>query len=301
MNSTLKNVLIVFLALWVVKGCMFSSSHRGRSGSNTTVNVNVDSQAKDGLDLEALIELVKQGRSAEDIERKLNQAGSINNLDLNEDGKVDFVKVTEYGNKSTAYGFAFTVEVAEGEEQEIAEIEIEKNGNSADIVARGNEEVYGYNHYYHSNSLLTNLLIWNYLFHPHPYYYSSFHWGYYPSYYRPYAPVSTSVYRSTTRNVKRNSNATRVSSSSPKSKSSLSNPKRGKTADKGIKKSLAKPTQSQKSFKARSSSKSVKSGGFGKSTRSSSSRSSSTSKTRSRSSYNSRSSSRSRGFGGSGK
>ncbi len=317
MNKIAVYLFIAFFGIWVMKGC-FSPPRRAKE-SNVTVNVNVDSQAKDGLDLTALIELVKKGKSAKSIEKKLNNTGGINNLDLNEDGEVDFIKVTEYGNKkSSSYGFSFTVEVAEGEEQEIAEIEIEKSGDNAEIIARGNEQVYGSNHHYRSRSLLTDLLIWRYLITPHPFYYSHWGWGRYPGYYRSYAPVSTSVYRSTTRNVTRNSNASRLSKNSSKRKSSLSNPNRGSTANKGIKKSLSKPTSTQKKFQTRNKSKSLKSGGFGKKTTSKSTKSGSlgkktTSKSttsggfgkkttkRSTGTYNSKSRSRSSSFGGSGK
>ncbi len=302
MNKIAVYLLIAFFGIWVMKGC-FSPPRRAKD-SNVTVNVNVDSQAKDGLDLTALIELVKKGKSAKSIENKLNNTGGINNLDLDEDGKVDFIKVTEYGNKKSSYGFSFTVEVAEGEEQEIAEIEIEKSGDNAEIIARGNEQVYGSNHHYRSRSLLTDLLIWRYLITPHPFYYSHWGWGRYPGYYRSYAPVSTSVYRSVTRNVTRNSNASKLSKNSPKRKSSLSNPNRGTTANKGIKKSLSKPTSTQKKFQTRNKSKSLKSGGFGKKTSSKSTKSGGFGKKttkRSTGTYNSKSRSRSSSFGGSGK
>ncbi len=290
-------ILVFFAFIWVLKG-INSGSSKQKYKETTNVTVNVDSQAKDGLDLKALIELIKNGKSAEDIEKKLNQKQGINNLDLDEDGKVDFIKVTEYGDKKSAYGFSFTVEVKGEEEQEIAEIEIEKEGENANIVARGNEQVYGHNHHYHSHFPVTSFLLWSYLLTPHSFYYSPWRFGYYPSYYSYYSPVNRGVYRSRVGNIANNSSTKRISSNSPKSKSKLSNPNRGKTANSGIKKSLAKPTQTQKKFQARTRTKKVGAGGFG---RKKSNFSSNRTKTSSPRTYSARGFSSGRGFGGGGK
>jgi hypothetical protein len=281
-------VLIFFVFIWALKG--INSGQQSR-GSDYNVTVTVDSDAKDGLDLEALIELVKKGKNAKDIESKLNNPGGINNLDLDEDGKVDFIKVTEYGNKKDAYGFSFTVELEGNEEQEIAEIEIDKEGDNANISARGNEQVYGQNHYYRGHHPITTFLLWSYLIRPHPFYYSPFGYGRYPGYYRSYSPVSRSVYRSNARNLTRNS-TTQKMSTAPKSR--LTNPNKGKFANSGIKKSLANPTSTQKQFTARNRAKNIKSGGFGR-------KKSALSNTKTRRSYSARSYSSGGGFGGGGK
>ena len=255
-------IFVVFVFIWALKG--INTGSQQRSAANYNVNVTVDSQAKEGLDLQALTELVKNGKSAEDIESKLNQPGGINNLDLDEDNKVDFIKVTEYGNKKDAHGFSFTVNLDGGEEQEIAEIEIEKSGENAEIVTRGNEQIYGHNHYYHSYHPITTFLLWGYLMRPHPFYMSPWHYGYYPSYYGYHRPVGRNVYRTRTRNLTRNSTVKPLASNSAKTKSRLSNPNRGKYANKGIKKSLSNPTSTQKQFRARNVSRKVGSGGFGR-------------------------------------
>ncbi len=283
-------ILVFFAFIWVIKG--INSSQQRQGGDNYNVDVTVASQARDGLDLEALIELVKKGTSASDIEKKLNQPDGINNMDLDEDGRVDFIKVTEYGDKNEAYGFSFTVEVKEKEEQEVAEIEIEKSGEKAEIVARGNQQIYGHNHYYHGYSPIGSFLLWSYLISPHRFYYSPFSYGYYPSYYSRYGPVGRSVYQTRTRNLTRNSNTSALAANSPKGKSKLSNPKRGSVASSGIKKSLKNPTSTQKQFHTRNRAKSVRSGGFGKKT---------TKTTGSKRSYSSRGLSSSRSFGGGGK
>jgi hypothetical protein len=286
-------ILVVFVFIWAMKGINSVSSQRDTSGYD--INLTVDSQAKEGLDLQALTELVKKGKSAEDIERKLNQPGGINNLDLDGNNKVDFINVTEYGNKRDAYGFSFTVKLENGEEQEIAEVEIKKNGENADIVTRGNEQIYGQNQYYHSYLPISTFLLWSYLMSPHPFYHSPWSHSYYPSYYNSYRPVGRDLYRTRVRNVTRNSTTRPLAPSSVIAKSSLSNPNRGKYAKQGIKKSLVNPTRTQKQFQVRKASGKIGSGGFGRQ-RKSSFGGSTTSR-----SYSARGFSSSRGYGGFGK
>ncbi len=234
-------------------------------------NIAVVSDAADGLDLQAVSELLKKANSAEALEEALNKPGGVNNLDLNEDGKVDFIKVTEYGNKSDAYGFSLTVEPEKGEEQEIATIEIAKSGEDAEVEVYGNEQIYGQNTYYHYRHPVSSYLLWGYFMRPHPYYASRWYYGYYPRYYGVgYASVGRTVYTQRTSTIRSGSTATRASSSTMTSRSGLSNPNAGKTANSGVTSRLRSPTATQKSFQARNPSKATSSGGFGRSTRTSS-------------------------------
>jgi hypothetical protein len=83
--------------------------------------------------------------------------------------------------------------------------------------------------------------------------------------------------------------------------SSLRNPNAGKTANKGIRKSLANPTSTQKQFQARNKSTMKRSGGFGRSTGSSTGRSTVSRSSARRSGGFGRSTARSvRSFGGGG-
>ena len=255
------------------------------SSDQTTAVFN--EAAADGLDLQAVTELVKKASSGEELEKQLNRPEGINNLDLDADGKVDFIKVTEYGNKE-AYGFSLTAEPESGEEQELATIEITREEEQAQIQVVGNHGVYGHDHAYRSSVGIGTLLLWSYLLSPHPFYVSPWRYGYYPSYYSPYHSVGRNVYTTRTRTITQNTTINKLSSSQIKN-TGLQSPNKGKVASKGIKKSLANPTQTQKQFRARTTTKTVKSGGFGSKT-GSSSKSSSV-----------RGSSSSRGFGGSGK
>lgn len=258
-----KVLLIVFGIVILIMGISLINSNRARTYSNTSVTVV--SEAADGLDLEALLELVKEARSAEDLEKALNEPDGINNLDLNEDGEVDFISVTEYGNEEDAFGFSLTVDPVEGETQEIASVEIVENGDRADIEVRGNEQIYGPRTYYYGYHPIGSYLLWSYLIGPHRYYASPWRYGYYPSYYRTYSPVRRSIYSDRVSDMTRGSNATKRSSSQLASKSGLKNPNQGKAAGRGITQRLRNPTSTQRSFQARNPSKASRRGGFGSS------------------------------------
>ena len=244
----------------------------------------------DNLNLQALGELVKNSTSAQDIEDKLNSPNSINNLDLDNDGNVDYIKVTEYGSGNQR-GFSFTVDLANSQSQEIATIEVNQGNDGAQMNVHGNQSLYGSGAHYQSHYSLTDLMIMHYLFAPHVYYHSPYRYGYYPRYYHPYRSSPYNSYRT---RVSTTTKTTRITRTSTPTKSTISSPNAKKTSSlvTSRAKSMAAPTRSQKSFGVTSSNRSrPNTSGFRSSSSSSSPRSSSSS----RSSFggSSRSSSRS--------
>ena len=259
MNEKFYIVLLIFFAGFVAwalgRGC--------RTQEQYNVSVQTINTAADGLDLEKLGPLIKKASSAEKLEQLLNdKSEGVNNLDLDEDGKVDFIKVTEYGD-ANAQGFSLTAEPAAGEEQEIATIEVEKvNDREANVEVNGSREIYGHNHYRHSSFGIGDYLLLSYLFRPHTPYMSPWHYGRYPNYYGRYSTVPQQEYA---RRTASSGGAFRSSSTSAM-KSDITSPNQGKTAN-SIKAPLRNPTSSQKSFQARNpSQKTVRKGGFGKKT-----------------------------------
>ncbi len=260
-EKTLKIIIAVFavIVLW-----MFIS---GRSSRPRYGDINVQSvvSAAEGLDLKAAGELVKKAKNAEELEKLLNTSGGVNNLDLNEDGKVDYIYVTEYGNDRSK-GFSLTVQPAPGETQEVATIDIEKAGEKANVEIRGNEQIYGQNRYYHYSSPLTSFLLMSYLFSPHRMFFSPWGYGHYPGWYGAYRPVPASAYRARANNINRSSTAQRTTSSSLQNRAV--SPNSGKVAGRGIRAPLKNPTRTQKSFQARNPSKFAKRAtGFGRTSR----------------------------------
>ena len=181
-ENIFKYLAIFFFIIVIWSFC--SEDNYSNNGDYYDVNVQTMIPASDGLDLKAVGSLLKKADTAEDFERLLNSpAEGVNNLDLNDDGKVDYIKVTEYGNDKVK-GFSLTTDLPDGETQEVATIEVEKGDQQADVQIRGNEQIYGSNHYYHSSFGLTDFLIMSYLFRPHGFYSSPWGYGHYPGYYR---------------------------------------------------------------------------------------------------------------------
>jgi hypothetical protein len=240
---------------------------RGDKGdANYDVSVQTLTPASEGLDLKAVGELLKKAKTASDLEKLINSPEQgVNNLDLDGDGKADYISVTEYGS-DRAKGFSLTTQPASGEIQEVATIEVEKTSDDeGNMQIRGNEQVYGQNHYYHSHFGFTDFLIMSYLFSPHRYWASPYSYGHYPNNYRPYGTVGSSTYSNRTSSYTSGSSFKKSSSSNIQS--DINSPNKGKSA-KSVRASLKNPTSSQKSFQARARS-TARSGGFGRTSSSS--------------------------------
>ena len=259
-EKNLKIIIVIFIVvfLWMF---LFGRSSRPRYGD---VNIQaMAATAADGLDLKAVGELVKQARDAEGLEKLLNKPDGVNNLDLNEDNKVDYIHVTEYGD-DRAKGFSLTVQPEPGETQEIATIDIGKEGKKANVEVHGQEQIYGHNNYHHYSSPLTSFLLMSYLFSPHRMFFSPWRYGYYPGGYGAYRPVPVAAYRSRADTIARSSTSQKASASTIRNKAA--SPNKGKSAGKGIRAPLKSPTSSQKSFQSRNPSRNAKSAtGFGRS------------------------------------
>ncbi len=98
----------------------------------------------DNFSLQAAIDLFKQADSPEAFEKALNTEGNdANNLDLNEDGEIDYIKVIDKKD-GDVHAFVLQAAVSETENQDIAVIELEKTGdNTAVLQIVGDEDIYG--------------------------------------------------------------------------------------------------------------------------------------------------------------
>ncbi len=107
---------------------------------------NADSTGVPGdqFSLQGALELFKQASSPEDFEKKINMEDNhVNNLDLNGDGEVDYIRVVSK-MEGEVHAFVLQVPVSETENQDIAVIELEKNGNeSAMLQIIGDEDIFG--------------------------------------------------------------------------------------------------------------------------------------------------------------
>lgn len=172
----------------------------------------------DNLDLAAVLNLFKNSKTPEDFESQLNSAdNAVNNLDLNGDGKSDYIGIFEY-NEENANALVLRVNVNEKESQDVAVIAIEKTGTeSARLQIIGDEEIYGSSvvaEPYDEKSelkgsgpyglletkiVIVNVWAWpavRFIYGPvwkpwrSPYY-----WGFYPPYWKPWKPLGWRNYR----------------------------------------------------------------------------------------------------------
>ncbi|RYG03448.1 MAG: hypothetical protein EOO02_08415 [Chitinophagaceae bacterium] len=117
----------------------------------TLMGANVNGQDSDttGLpgddfSLEGALEMFKKASGPEAFEKLINaENNKVNNLDLNEDGLTDYIKVINRKDKDVQI-FVLQAVVSENEFQDIAVIELEKTGaESAVLQIVGDEDIYG--------------------------------------------------------------------------------------------------------------------------------------------------------------
>src|SRR3954470_16792587 len=96
--------------------------------------------AGDNLDLYAVLDLFQKSKTIEAFEKSLNdEKEKINNLDLNLDKKVDFIKVITT-KEDSAYTFILRVDVTKTESQDVAVILLNKEKGKISMQIVGDEE-----------------------------------------------------------------------------------------------------------------------------------------------------------------
>ncbi len=180
----------------------------------------------DDLDLYAVLDLFQKSKTIEDFEKSLNNEElGINNLDLNNDGYVDFIKV-ETQNDGDDFLFILQDLINEKETQDIAVISVakDKEGNvfmqiigDTDLygkdyivepVTKAKESVTSNPGYVGSDPVTVNVQattevivveavpVVQYVYSPYyVHYYPTYYYGYYPYYYRRWAVTTVAIYR----------------------------------------------------------------------------------------------------------
>jgi len=180
----------------------------------------------DNLDLYAVMEVFQKSKTIEDFEKSLNSEKSkLNNLDLDNDKKVDFIKVIT-NKDGDSFSFILQVAVSKTENQDVAVIFVSKDKSgkvSMQIV--GDEDLYGKDYvvepkgsgaggtanpgYTGGNTETMNLPaqsttttvvvqsapIVQYVYSPaYVPYYPPYYYGYYPPYYHPIVPLAFGIF-----------------------------------------------------------------------------------------------------------
>ena len=168
------------------------------------------SEAAGGLNLEAVLEIFKNSDTLEKFEKELNSPDTqVNNLDLDENNKVDYLRVVDQTEGKT-HVIIIQAALGEGQFQDVATIEVEKDpDNNYNLQVCGNAEIYGANYYIVPRPTVYvstwGIVTWIYgpAYRP---YHSRFYFGVYPPWWRPYRPVSINIYRTRTVNITRRTN-----------------------------------------------------------------------------------------------
>jgi len=98
----------------------------------------------DNFSLQGALAMFQKASSPEDFEKSLNSEDNhVNNLDLNNDGEIDYIRVIDNSDKN-AHAFVLQAIVSGTESQDIAVIEIEKTGDTTAVLQIiGDEDIYG--------------------------------------------------------------------------------------------------------------------------------------------------------------
>lgn len=159
------------------------------------------SEAAAGLDLYAVAELFKTAENLASFEQSLNHVETgINNLDLDHNGEVDFIRVTETVVDDT-HLIVLQTPVNESEMQDVATIAIEReSGEKYNLHIQGDTELYGGSYYVVPAS--KDFQAWNvvrWLFRPnYQAYVSPFRYGTLPNWWGVRHPAALNVYRART-------------------------------------------------------------------------------------------------------
>ncbi len=189
----MKNITIIFVTLTI-----FLTA--GTILAQDTTNVAQSSADEVGLDLNAVAELFKDSENLGEFEKNLNDSeNGLNNLDLDENGEVDYLRVEENVEGDTHLIVLQSV-LGEEQTQDVATIAVEKEVNVYNFQIHGTPAIYGANYYViprYRNLGGWNLIKW--MFRPsYRPYRSAFGWRIYPRYWRVRRPVAYRVYRTRT-------------------------------------------------------------------------------------------------------
>jgi hypothetical protein len=171
----------------------FFNVHAQRRTYTTTRAASND--ISDNLDLEAVSSIFGDSKDLEDFEYRLNDPDNrISNLDLNEDGYIDYLRVVE--NSSDRNSLIVIQAVLDKDiYQDVATIEVERvpNGNPR-IQIVGDAYIYGSN-YIIEPVFFRTPLIFSFFWGPrYTVWHSPYYWDYYPRWYRYYRPCSPFKY-----------------------------------------------------------------------------------------------------------
>ncbi|MBX2915902.1 MAG: hypothetical protein KF856_11600 [Cyclobacteriaceae bacterium] len=180
-------------------------------GAATVHAQNREEVPGDNFSLEGALELFKKSASPEEFERLLNLPESeVNNLDLNGDGNIDYIRVIDR-HEGAIHTFTLQAVISRNEFQDVAVISLEKLENGKAILQiTGDADVYGIETIIEPTTEVrinagtttthTYVNVWNWPFVQYVYspfyspWVSPWYWDYWPIWWRPWRPVAYITY-----------------------------------------------------------------------------------------------------------
>ncbi len=167
----------------------------GISAQDVTTVEATNADISEHLNLEAVASAFGDSRDLEDFEQKLNDPElHLSNLDLNNDGYVDYLRVVEHVEGNTHLILIQAV-LDKDVYQDVATVEVEKDNDGVTRVqVVGDVYMYGEDYivepvYVHRPVIFINF--WRPYYRP---YYSVYYWGYWPPYWYYWHPYRIDVY-----------------------------------------------------------------------------------------------------------
>ncbi|TDR31066.1 hypothetical protein [Hydromonas duriensis] len=149
----------------------------------------------ENLDLELVSAEFGAAKDLEDFEKRLNDPKTqVSNLDLNNDGQVDYLIVSERKDNNVHY-VDIDASIGQDKKQTVATIQVNKSSSSESIQIIGETSIYGTNYVYVPTYVQPPVfftLFWVSTYQP---WYSPWHWGYYPPIYHPWGVRPINSYR----------------------------------------------------------------------------------------------------------
>ena len=156
--------------------------------SDTTVNISSHLMDAEAFDLEAVAAKLKTGDLADAaaLEKFINTAEGVNNIDLDKDGQIDELTVKEEKGADGKTAMAIVAHPKTGEESVVAEVGFEKTASGdVQVSAAYPEHVRGYRDHYYNHTLtgshLGDMMFYSWMFSPRPVYVPSYRYGMYYS------------------------------------------------------------------------------------------------------------------------
>ncbi len=185
--------------------------------ANIAMGQDATGLSGDNFSLDGALELFQKSSDLASFEKALNKSNNkVNNLDLNEDGDIDYIRVVD-NIQGEAHAIVLQVEMNKTDAQDIAVIEIEKDGaESAMLQIIGDEDIFGKSMIvepfeveghggkggpdanYEIIRLTVNVWLWapvRTIYAPrYVRYVSPWRWAYYPNWWKPLRPLAWSFW-----------------------------------------------------------------------------------------------------------